>query len=138
MPQPCTRQATIGNKRSFVKSTEFQKKADAAIAQAVGHRNTTPLYQLLAMFERTQYFKALVAYFRDRAGVWPEFEYDRVVLKLGTPMKGTLPSFSRYLDRNKGSIKDVLGSQARMRHVAHVDALTPGIRLPGSFESGRK
>jgi hypothetical protein len=138
MPQPRTRQVAIRDKRTFVKSTKFQKKADAAIAQVVDHRNTTPLYHLLAMFERTQYFKALVPYFRDRAGVWPAFEYDRVVLKLGTPTKGTLPSFSRYLDRSKGSIKDVLGPQARMGDGAHVDALTRGIRLPGSFESERK
>jgi len=145
MPEPRIRRSSSGrsssvDKRAFVRSDAFHKKADFAISEVLSHRNTTPLYELLAVFERTQYFKPLVSYFRDRAGVWPERDpfdlNNRVILRLGAPARGTLPSFAKYLEGKKGSIKDVLGPQARMTHVSHADALNK--RLPGSYESGRK
>ena len=114
-------------------SPQFAKKAEKAIAQAATHGNTTHIYKILADFERTQSFRGLVIYFCERTGFFPEFEYGEVRLKRRTrPSASPLP-LPTCLAQHKGRITDVLGPQARMTPASHVDALTPGIRLPGSY-----
>ena len=112
---------------------EFLKKLDSAIEQATAYGNTVPTYEILASLERTQYFRGLAVYFCERTGFFPEFKYGDVRLKRITrPSASPLP-LAPCLAQHKGMITDVLGHQARMTTGSHVDALTKGIRVPGSY-----
>lgn len=119
-------------------SPEFLERVEKAIAQATTSGNTTPVYQILAAFERTRYFRGLVVYFGERTGFLPEFQYGHVRLKRKVRPSATPATLKACLAQHEGSISEALCPQARMTPASHVDALVTGIRLPGSYGTSRR
>lgn len=120
-------------------SPEVIRFAFHIVEQVQRHNNRSGALDLLWYFHRTQYFSAILEFFKDWVGLFPDVDHEGQFyfmkdLRPASPIDRK--EWLYYLEGFKGNSRKVFGRSIVFpgHDEKPIDALAPWIRLPGSFE----